>query len=254
MRGSDGDAVLGRAFRLLAAFSPGRPELTLDELAGASGLARSTAHRLAGQLAEQGALERSGRGWRLGVRLFELGQMVPRQQRLRDVALAHMEELYVATRETVHLAVLEGREVLYVEILSGHRKVPTPSRRGGRMPAHCTAVGKALLAFSDDVGEAFIAANAPFARRTARTITDPEQLRRELHDVRRGGLAFDREEAMPGLACVAAPLMSAKGTARAALSVSMPAAGPLTFGETAPVVRAAARALTRELLRSHVIA
>jgi DNA-binding IclR family transcriptional regulator len=140
--------------------------------------------------------------------------------------------------------------VLYVEILSGHRKVPTPSRRGGRMPAHCTAVGKALLAFSDDVGESFLAANVPLVRRTARTITDSDQLRRELHDVRRGGLAYDREEAQRGLVCVAAPVLGANGTAQVALSVSMPASGPLTFAETAPVVRAAARALTRELLRS----
>jgi IclR family acetate operon transcriptional repressor len=250
MRSSDGDAVVSRAFRLLSAFGPGRPELTLDELATSSGLARSTVHRLAGQLADQGALEHSRRGWRLGVRLFELGQIVPRQQRLRDVALAYMEDVYEATRETVHLAVLDGGEVLYVEILSGHRKVPTPSRRGGRMPAHCTAVGKVLLAFSDDVGEGFLASAGALPRRTPQTLTDPDRLRRELQDVRRSGLAFDREEALPGLVCVAAPILTAKGTARAALSASMPATGPLTFAETAPVVRAAARALTRELRRS----
>ena len=249
MRSSDGDAVISRAFRLLGAFRSGPSELTLDELATRSGLARSTAHRLSGQLAEQGALERSRRGWRLGVGLFELGQIVPRQQRLRDVALAYMEDLYEATRETVQLAVLEGGEVLYVEIISGHRKVPTPSRRGGRLPAHCTALGKALLAFSDDVGSAWLKDNAPLARRTSRTLIEPDRLQRELHDVRRIGLAYDREEASPGLTCVAAPVLTASGNARAALSVSMPAGGTLTPAQAAPAVHAAARALGRELNR-----
>jgi DNA-binding IclR family transcriptional regulator len=250
MRSSDGDAVLGRAFRILRAFQSGPSELTLDQLVTRSGLARSTAHRLACQLAEQGALERSRRGWRLGVGLFELGHIVPRQQRLRDVALAYMEDLYEATRETVQLAVLEGGEVLYVEIISGHRKAPTPSRRGRRLPAHCTALGKALLAFSEDVGSAWLKANAPLARRTSSTLTDPELLLRELQDVRRIGLAYDRQEASPGLVCVAAPILASDGTALAALSVSMPAAGRLTPAQAAPAVHAAARALTRELNRA----
>ena len=187
MQSSPTDAVLDRAFRLLDAFRAPPQNLTLDELTARSGLPRSTAHRLAGQLERLGALERSRRGWRLGTRLFELGQMVPRQQRLRDVALAYMEDLYEATRETVQLAVLDDGEVLYVEIISGHRRVPTPSRRGGRMPAHCTALGKAMLAFSADAGQEWIAQHPVLAARTSRTLTDPALLRRELHDVRRLG-------------------------------------------------------------------
>jgi len=250
MRNSDGDAVLDRAFRLLWAFRSPPTELTLTDLATRTGLPRSTAHRLIGQLVEQGALERSPGGWRLGVRLFELGHIVPRQQHLRDVALAYMEDLYEATRETVQLAVLDDGEVLYVEIISGHRKVSTPSRRGGRMPAHCTALGKTLLAFSPDVGADWLTHHTPLQRRTSRTLIDPDRLRRELHDVRRSRLAYDREEASPGLTCVAAPILAANGSARAALSVSMPAAGRLTPAQAAPAVHAAARALTRELNRS----
>jgi len=111
VKSSTNDAVLDRAVRLLDAFRTA-PELTLDELAERSRLARSTAHRLAGQLARLGLLERSQRGWRLGMTLFELGQLVPRQQRLRDVALAYMEDLYEATKETIQLAVLDESEVL----------------------------------------------------------------------------------------------------------------------------------------------
>jgi DNA-binding IclR family transcriptional regulator len=254
MRSSDGDAVISRAFRLLSAFSPDRAELTLDELAESAGLARSTAHRLAVQLVAQRALERSPRGWRLGVRLFELGESVPRQQRLRDLALAHLEDLYEATRETVHLAVRDGDQVLYVEILSGHRKVASPSRRGGRMPLHCTAVGKTLLAFSPDGGRALLAGVPPLTPRTPHTLTDPGRLLAELHDVRRTGLAHDREEASPGLICVAAPILAPNATARAALSVSMPADGPLTLAQATPALRATARALARELNRAGPVA
>ncbi|HEY3772907.1 MAG TPA: IclR family transcriptional regulator [Solirubrobacteraceae bacterium] len=247
MRTSDHDAVLDRAFRLLAAFTPDHGELTLAELAAASDLPRSTAHRLAGQLTEHGALERSARGWRLGLRLFELGQLVPRQERLRELALAHMQDLYELTHETIQLAVLDGGQVLYVEILSGHRKVPTPSRRGGRMPVHCTALGKALLAFAPDGGAAAVEAAGRLDARTGHTITDPQRLMSELHDVRRHAVAYDRQEASLGLRCVASPVLSTDGTARAALSVSLPAEDPRPFPEVAAAVRMAALALSREL-------
>jgi DNA-binding IclR family transcriptional regulator len=253
MRTSDHDAVLDRAFRLLDAFTPGRPELTLTELAASAGLPRSTAHRLAGQLTAHGALERSARGWRLGLRMFELGQLVPRQHRLRELALAHMQDLYELTHETIQLAVLDGNQVLYVEILSGHRKVPTPSRRGGRMPVHCTALGKALLAFTSDGGTAAIRAAGPLEARTTHTITDPRRLMSELHDVRRQAVAYDRQEASLGLRCVASPVLSADGMARAALSVSLPAEDRRPFPEVAAAVRMAALALSREL-RSRPVA
>lgn len=249
MRTSPGVAVLDRAVSLLDAFRAGGSELTLDELAARSALPRSTAHRLAGQLTALSFLERSRRGWRLGTALFELGQIVPRQQRLRDVALAHMEDLYEATKETVQLAVLDEGEVLYVEIIAGHRRVSTPSRRGGRLPAHCTALGKAMLAFSEDVGRAWIAAHVALTARTKATITDPKELGRELQDVRRAGLAFDRQEATDGLVCVAAPILGRDGNAGAGLSVSMPVGGRLTPSQVGPAVLAGARALSRELAR-----
>jgi DNA-binding IclR family transcriptional regulator len=240
------EAVLERAFRLLDAFDARRSVLTLAELSEASGLPRSTAHRLAVQLEQLKALERTRQGWRVGVRMFEYGQLACTQRRLRELALAHMEDLYEATHETIHLATLDGADIVYVEILSGHRKVRTPSRRGGRMPAHCTALGKVLLAFRPD-GEPL--PPAPLAARTAATIVDPSALQRELHTVRRTALAYDRQEAMDGLVCVAAPVIGPgrRGVAEAALSVSMSADGPLTPEQVGPAVRLAALALSRDL-------
>jgi DNA-binding IclR family transcriptional regulator len=246
MRHSTGDSVLDRATRLLNAFR-GRADLTLGELSARAELPRSTTHRLAVQLEEHGMLERSRRGWQLGLALFELGQMVPRQHRLREVALAYMEDLYEATKETVQLGVLDEGEVVYVEIISGHHKVRTPSRRGGRMPAHCTALGKVMLAFSADIGREWLAQHPVLQSRTRSTITDAAGFARELHDIHRVGLAYDREEATEGLTCVAAPILTTNGSARAALSVSMPVRGRLTPAQVAPAVHAGARAVSRQL-------
>jgi DNA-binding IclR family transcriptional regulator len=237
-------ALIGRAFRILNAFTEAGPELTLSELAQATGLPRSTVHRLARQLHAEGALERTRRGWRVGVRLFELGQLVPTQQGLRERALPHMNDLYEATHQTIHLAVLDGGDVLYVEVLSGHRKVRSPSRRGGRMPPHCTALGKVLLAFADDD---LPREERPLERRTRRTIVDHAVLARTLDEVRRAAIAYDHEESLEGLCCVAAPVFGRKGRVVAALSVSMPVGHRLTPERAGPAVRIAARALSREL-------
>jgi len=203
-------------------------------------------HRLASPLVAEGALERSTRGWKLGTRMFELGQLVSREERLREQSLAYMQDLYAATAETIQLAVLDAATVLYVEIIAGHRKVATPSRRGGRMPLHCTALGKVLLAFSADAGRGFLEADPTLHARTTHTITDAGALRQEPHRIRAEQVAFDHEEAALGLQCVAAPILNANGTARAALSVSMPVAGRLTLSEATPAVRAVARALSRD--------
>jgi len=254
VRSTDPDTVIGRAFRLLDAFRPGPAELTLNQLASRCDLSRSTAHRLAGQLARQGALEQTDHGWRLGTRIFELGQMVSPQRRLRELALPHMQDLFVATGQTVQLAVEDDNEVLYIEIISGHRKAPSPSRRGGRMPLHCTALGKVLLAFSGDGGRSYLAGDPVLTPRTPSTIIELATLRRELHHVRHEQLAYDHEEAAAGLMCVAAPLLDGEGTAAAAMSVSMPTYGPLTLAAVAPAVRTCARALGRELARAAPIA
>jgi DNA-binding IclR family transcriptional regulator len=236
-------SVLARAFTVFAAFGPGRADLTLGEIAETSGLPRSTAHRLIRQLEGLGALERTTRGWRVGVRMFEIGQLVPSQLRLRERALPYMGDLHEATRQTIHLAVLEGDDVVYVEVIAGHDKVRSPSRRGGRVPAHCTAVGKVLLAFTRDPPDPD---SGPLTARTTATITSVAQLRRELAEVRRAGLAFDDEEAARGLCCVAAPVNDHRGTI-AAISISMATGGSLTPRTAAPAVRPAAAALSRDL-------
>ena len=107
-------SVLGKARMILDAFDTDHSDLSLTELTRRSGVAKATVHRLVGELVEWGLLERAGTKYRLGLRLFELGQLVPRQRILRDAALPYMEDLLLATQETVHFAVRDGIDVLYI--------------------------------------------------------------------------------------------------------------------------------------------
>ncbi len=197
--------VIGRAALLLdclaAGDSPG-----ISELARRSGLAKTTVFRLVHELASCGLVEVTGDGVRLGMWLFELGSSVPRQRSLAEAALPYMRDLQQATGDTVHLAVLDRAEVVYLQILRGRGTRQLPSRVGGRMPAHATGVGKAILAFSPpEVVSAVITGG--LARRTARTIVAPGVLRRELSRVRqawhvirpRGVRARHRLRSQPGI-------------------------------------------------------
>jgi DNA-binding IclR family transcriptional regulator len=230
---------------LLSAFDSERTELGISALARHSGLAKSTTHRLAVELVRLGLLERSSRGLRLGIRLFEFGQLVPRQRTLKEAALPFMEDLRDATGSNVHLAVLEGVEVVYLEILRVRDSQPLPSRIGGRMPAHATGVGKAILANSPaEVVRARMDAGLP--RRTPYTVILPGALSRELRTVAETGVSFDRQESAMGVVCAAAPVFGPDGTVQAAMSVTG-RAERLEVERMAPAVRTAALALSRVL-------
>src|SRR5216684_3037588 len=235
-------SVLERAFRILGAYIPADRELTLAEMTRRTGIPKPTVHRLAGELLALGLLEGERGVYRLGMRMFELGQLVPLQRDLREEALPFMQDLFEATHETVHLAVLDGTEVLYIEKISGHRRVAAGSRIGGRLPAHCTAVGKAIIAVSPPgVLDAVLAAG--LARRTAFTITVPSVLKKQLA---RAGVAYEREESDLGVTCAASPVHRFGEQVVAAISVTGPV-HRLDPERYAPTVRLAALALSRRL-------
>jgi len=219
----DDRAAIDKAISLLVAFGDrASTGLGVSELARRAQLSKSTAFRVLGMLERNGVVERVGTNYRLGARLHELGWAVyaPGHERIRDLLTPFVTDLYELTRETVQLATLHGTEVVYLAKLYGHRPVPSPSRIGGRLPAHCTAVGKALLAYDPDAAAAALC--VPLRRFTAHTITDPVMLAAELDTIRREGIAFDNEESQLGLNCVAAPVISPRGGVVAALSISGP--------------------------------
>ncbi|MBF6067892.1 IclR family transcriptional regulator [Nocardia farcinica] len=237
-------AVLDRVSLVLDAFDgPGR--LTLAQIVRRTGLPRSSAHRMLDRLVQLRWLRREGRDYVLGIRLVELGSLAVHQDRLHRAAMPYLHELHRATGFLVHLAVLDGPDVVYLEKIGGRLSAAVPTRIGGRRPAHCTGVGKALLAYS---GEDRLAAlgTDQLSRSTKYSIASTARLRSELDKIRSYGIAHEREESLPGFGCVAAPIGEV-GEAVAAVSVCGPV-DRLAFDHrlTAPV-RTTALAIWRNL-------
>lgn len=243
-------SVLGRAAAVVGAFDEHHPVLGIADLARRTGLAKSTVHRLVTELVGLRVLDRAEQEpghYRLGMWLFELGELVPAHRTLSEAALPVMEDLLEATHQRIHLAVLDGVDVVYVEIL-GALDRSVASRTGGRIPAHATGVGKAMLAYSPKaVVRERVDAGLP--RLTPRTITTPGALARELQDIRTEGTAYDREESHVGISCVAAPVFGSSRRVRAGLSITgrTGTLDPVRYGVA---VRTAAATLSRTLRES----
>ncbi len=170
-------SVLGRTLLLLESFTAGDHSLSLAELARRTGLPKPTIHRMAADMIEHRLLQRTDDGgYGLGLRLFEIGERVPSYRSLVDAAQPVMHDLREATHQRVHLAVLDGVDVVYVAII-GPAARDMGSRVGGRLPAHATGVGKVMLAYS---GRAAVRerVEAGLPRVTPRTITTPGGLDR----------------------------------------------------------------------------
>ncbi|WP_149828474.1 IclR family transcriptional regulator [Streptomyces tailanensis] len=234
--------MLDKAAIILDCFIPSGGPYRLSELSERTGLPKPTVHRLAADLIRLGWLERTGPQYRLGAKLFELGSLVPRRRDLRETALPFLQDLFEATRETVHLGVREGMDVVYLERIHGHEALRLPSRIGGSLPLSCTAVGKALLAFSGaELTDELL--SRPLPRLTPHSITDPARLRMTLEKIQVSGLAYEEQEAALGVSCIAAPVF-AGGTTVAALSVAVPRER-FSPAQLAPAVRTAALGLSR---------
>ncbi|MBN9107512.1 MAG: IclR family transcriptional regulator [Pseudonocardia sp.] len=231
------------------------PELGATKVAQRLGVAKSTACRMLAALASGGLLERSGAGrYRLGLRLFEMGQLAVDRLMLREVALPVLGELRDVLRETAQLAVPVGADVLYVERLENsdvgimfHTEL---YRRG---PGHSSSAGKAMAAVNPAMARAIL--DRGFVRRTPFTIVDPGRYRQVLRQVQVDGFAVSREEHTIGMSSIAAPVVVTRGERRvavAAISVVGRTASILGTRKMAVVqnVRRAAAAVSAELDRS----
>lgn len=234
--------MLGKAVALLRAFTGDDAVLSLAELVRRTGLPKGTVHRVVSDLVEHRLLDKVAGGYRLSGALFELGMRASVERSLLEMAMPFLQDLYERTHETVHLGVLDGHEVVYIAKIGGHRQTPSPSRTGGRMPVHCTAIGKVLLAHADAAVRREVL-RGPLERRTPHTIVAPGLLARQLEGILESGVGFEREESRAGLLCVAAPVLDADGrTALAAISVTGPV-GRFRPEAHATAVRAAAQGL-----------
>jgi DNA-binding IclR family transcriptional regulator len=213
--------MIDRVATILGTFN-GPASLTLAQVVAQTGVPRSSAHRILEHLVKIRWVCNDGGIYRLGLGVLELGGLAAHQHQLRGVALPYLHELANVTGMVVHLAVLDGPEIVYLEKIGGSFAVRLPSRVGGRQPAYCTAVGKTLLAFADEQARLDSLAAAPHGR-TSRSITTDHRLRQELCRVRDRGVAFDREEAVAGVGCVASPV-GRPDSPSAALSICGPIA------------------------------
>ncbi|WP_230420826.1 IclR family transcriptional regulator [Actinomadura soli] len=237
-------SMIERMTLILDAFSGPSARLTLEDVARRTGLPRSTAHRILDQLVRQRWLAHHAFGYGLGRRALGLGGQDGGHGKIREAAAPLLHGLQVTTGLVAHLAVLDGPEVHYLDKLGGRLAASVPSRVGGRAPAHCTALGKAMLAWLEP--EQVDALLGPgITRFTDRTIGELGTLHQELHRVRqRRGLAFERGESHPGIACVAAAIRGAEGPV-AGISLAGDIRAPLE--NVAPLVVTAAREASRIL-------
>ena len=236
-------AGLDRAAAIFDSFDEVHRELTLAALVRRSGLPRSTVHRTADRMIKLGWLDKPGDRYRVGRRIFELSGLVAVRRELREAALPFMQDLYAAAQTAVQLGVLEGANILIVEKISGHRRMPMLSQVGSTIPAHCSGLGRVILSHSDEETIDSVL-RAGLSARTSRTITSEAEWRAELAAVRTRGWAADREEGNLAINCIAAPVFDWTGTIAAAISVTGPAS-LINPDRLATAVQLAAAAATR---------
>ncbi|MFE9324732.1 IclR family transcriptional regulator [Nocardia sp. NPDC052278] len=229
-------SMIERMTLILDAFDGSTPTLTLLGLAERTGLPRSTVHRILDQMIRLRWLAHAPGGYRLGLRPLELGGLAADHNEIRDVVSPLLHELCQRTGMVGHLGVLDGREVLYLDKAGGRYTASIPTRLGGRMPAHSTALGKAILAsLEPSIIETSFRDRLP--QLTPRTICDRAELHRELTRIRhRQGIAVDNEESVTGISCVAVPIRG-RGAAIGALSLSGQIGGDRTALDTARLAR-----------------
>lgn len=243
-RQPNGEAVLDRAFRVLAAFTDSRPRLTLTELSAVTGLPLSTTSRLSGKLVALGALERDRTGvFTPGLRLLELAALAPRGHGLRAVALPFMEDLHRATGQHVQLAVREGDEAVIVERLSAPGAARVLFHVGGRVPLHATGMGMVLLAHTRPEFQAAYL-RRPLPLEPEGTEVAAGELRDRLASIRQSGAAQMTRSAPEPAASVAAPVFDGHHTVVAALSV-VGTDGSLDARMLVPAVMAIAASISR---------
>jgi DNA-binding IclR family transcriptional regulator len=245
-RPAQGDPVVDRALALLDAFDPSHRRLTLSELARRSGLPLSTASRLAARLEEWGALHRGPTGaYSIGLRLWEVASLAEPELELRELAAPILDNLGLATRHHVQLAVLEGNDAVVLDRRVGRTALPLNYRVGGRLPVVPTAVGLTLLAFAPpDVADAVLASAFGWPLHECPR-PSAHDVRSHLARIRQSGMAVVARPTSP-VTSVAVPVHDGDGEVVAALALVF-LAGAAEPNHLEPVLHAASLGITRSV-------
>lgn len=221
--------------------------ISLTELSVMIDMPKSSTHRYLITLQELGLAERKGKDrFCLGTKVIELAGSFLVKSDLRNESQEILNELSEQTGETIHLAVPSGREMVYISKIESKHALGMSSHIGSRLPMHCTALGKAVLAFSsNEVVDS--ALTQPLVARTPNTITSTEILHVELQSVKRRGYATDNEENEIGIRCVGAPIFDYTATPIAAISISIPRSrlNEERYTSLGSMVREAARQISK---------
>jgi IclR family KDG regulon transcriptional repressor len=213
-----------RALSILELFGENSPELGVKEISTCLSLSKSTIHGLLKTLKVRGYLDQNpeNQKYKLGLRIFELGNLVANQLDIKQVAYPVIKKLAEKLNETIHLAVLYGKEVLYVEKFEGPGALRMYSHVGKRAPINCTGVGKAILAFLEEETIQSILTSTDFIEFTTFTMTKPDEILRNLAEIRMKGYAMDDEEIELGLRCIATPIFNHENKVVASISCAGP--------------------------------
>ena len=218
---------LERGLAILSAFGSDRSTIGVSELSRDLGLSRSTTHRYIATLTTLGYLQQDAdsKRYRLGPRVLDLGFAAIDAMDIRDLSVPHLQQLCDATGFTVNLAILDGADVVYIERCrtsqAGQRAIDLNLHVGSRLPAYCTAMGKALLAFVPDERLAEILDGVDLVARGPNTITDRRTLAADLARVRELDVAVNNEELAYGLRSIASPIRSRAGDVVAAVNLAV---------------------------------
>lgn len=218
----EGSQTLSRGLKLLDLIADGREGVPVRDLAAAMGLPRSIVQRLLYTLEAEGFLERhpSQIGYRLAIKLWQLGCQSVRRLSVRDLARPHLEDLARRTEEMVKLAILTGSDVVYIDGIDCSQSIRAYVPIGGNAPAHSSATGKAILAFLPP--ERLADAGPPTRRYTAQTVVDRDAFARELQRIRQRGYAINRGEWEAEVGGVAAPVFDADSQVVASIGIIVP--------------------------------
>ena len=200
-----------------------RGTLTLSEVAGELKLDRSVCHRYLLTLRDLGLVfQPGGSGYRLTLTIFEMSMRLINQLEIKKIVRPFMEGMTLEYKETVNLGIKDGDQVVYLDKSESTQMLRAELAIGSRIPIHCTALGKAILAFRPASEQVAFCSGSGFAAYTPRTITSPKALMKQLTAIREKGFAVDDEEHFLGLRCVAAPLVDHSGFPNYSLSMAGP--------------------------------
>ena len=215
--------VVTKVLRILEALHASPSGVPLKDIAELTTINKSTAYRMLTHLEREGYVFRDSSGvYAIGVRLARLGSGGSYQTTIRKIGRPVLEELARITSETVSLAVLEGCEVFYVDVMESAHTFRLVPRIGMRHPLYCTALGKVMLAFYSEEEQDNLISGIEFKRLTPHTITRAANLRKELTLIRQRGYSLENEEVYLGSRCIGAPIFDESESVVAALSVSGP--------------------------------